>query len=367
MDDALRIAHFAPNLNFGGLQTLVRGLALQQQADGHTVSVYCWEHPSNNPAGEHALTDRGIRVAPARSRPGHPLASLLALRSDLARDRVDVLHLHNPFEYCVYGALAARLGRHTKVVVTVHGSGMFHRFGRREHIAFRVTTALSHRIVGVCREVRDAIKARYGLSDSKVGAVDNGVDTTGYLSVPTRTRGPAVAFGTVGRAAAVKNRPLLVEAFARAHESRPEIRLRTLGGSERGVADIEALVAARGVVDAVELIGYSNDVVGFLAGLDVFAFSSNAGEGIPLTVLEAIASGLPVVSTDTGGVRDVVDAVGVGWVTPIGDAEALAAAMVRVVDEPPSAEAIEHARRVVATRYSIERMAADYEALYRAL
>jgi glycosyltransferase involved in cell wall biosynthesis len=364
--DELRIVHLVPNLNFGGLQGLVRGLALCQRSQGHSVTILCWEHPSNNPEGERELAEHGIRVGPAR-RAGHPIASLRSLRADLARESIDVVHLHNPFEYCVYGAIAARLARRPKVVLTIHATAMFDRFGRVQHAAFRLSARLSDRLVGVCREVRDITSARYRFPDRKLAVVDNGIDATAFLTVPARTRGAEVAFGTVGRMAAMKNKPLLVEAFAETHRARPATRLRSLGGSEQGIAELSQLAARRGVADAVELIGFSNDVPKFLAEIDVFAFSSNAGEGIPLTVLEAIASGLPVVSTATGGVADVIAATGVGWVTPIGDADALAAAMVRAVDEPPDAEAVEHAREVVATQYSIARMAADYEALYRSL
>lgn len=174
--------------------------------------------------------------------------------------------------------------------------------------------------------------------------------------------------GTVGRMQTVKAQPLLVRAFLRALEIAPALRPRlrlVLAGDGPLRAECEALLARAGASDLAWLAGERADVPDVMRGLDCFVLPSLA-EGISNTILEAMASGLPVIATDVGGNSDLVAAGETGRIVPPGDVEALAAAIAAEAADPDRARAMGRAGRSrVLERFSLPAMVAAYEAVYR--
>ena len=126
---------------------------------------------------------------------------------------------------------------------------------------------------------------------------------------------------------------------------------------------LEQAVAALPTAQCAHVLGRRMDVARLLPAFDVFALSSKS-EGLPLVVPEAMAAGLPVVTTAVGGLPTVIDEGVTGYLTAV-DERAFAAALARLLDDPVAARAMGAAARVVAlTRYSAERMCDDYLALY---
>ena len=366
MNDELRIVHLVPHLNFGGVQEIVKGLAFAQKSRGHDVSILCWDYPGNDPETEQLLGLAGIPVAAAREDTDRRWGSLRTFRQRLPSEPIDVVHIHNPFEYCFYGALAARLRTGTKVVNTLHATAMFDRFGRKHRLFFKAGAKLTHRFVPVCQEIGDVVQTRFGIPQSKLCVVENGIDVSQFLAISDRMIRDEVIFGAVGRMSVVKNQQLLLRAFARARETHPAIRLRFLGGGAAEVRKLVALAAELGVTDVVEFCPFTHDVSGFLSEIDVFVLPSKS-EGLPISLLEAIAAGVPSIATDVGGVRKVMETTRGGRVCPSDDPDAMSDAMRAVIDDNGRYRAAAGARKAVVEHYSATRMADDYERVYRSL
>ena len=362
----LRIVHLVAHLNFGGVQEVVKGLVFAQKLRGHDVSILCWEYPGNDPETEQLLAQAGIPVAPARDDSDRRWSSLQTLRKRLPGDPIDVVHIHNPFEYCFYGALAARLRKGTKVVNTLHATAMFDRFDRKHKVFFKAGAMLTNQFVPVCQEIGDVVHTRFGISRSKLCVIDNGVDVSHFLAIPDRVRRDNVIFGAVGRMSVVKNQQLLLRAFALARATHPNIRLRFLGGGVTEVPKLAALAAELGLSEVVEFCPFAHDVSEFLSEIDVFVLPSKS-EGLPISLLEAIAAGLPSIATDVGGVRKVIEATGGGRVCPSDDPEAMSQAMRATIDDDDRYRATVKARSAVVGNYSAARMSDDYERVYRSL
>ncbi len=128
-------------------------------------------------------------------------------------------------------------------------------------------------------------------------------------------------------------------------------------------ADIEAQVDALGLRDAVVFTGWLRDVAPVYADLDVNVISS-VNEGTPVSVIESLSAGCPVVATAVGGLPDLLDGGELGALVPSGDVETLAAALIDALDNPPDPEP---ARALMLDRYSIDRLARDLDSLYRGL
>jgi glycosyltransferase involved in cell wall biosynthesis len=172
--------------------------------------------------------------------------------------------------------------------------------------------------------------------------------------------------GIVARLEPIKNHRLLLDAFARLAPARPDVDLVLVGdGSLR--AALEAQAEAAGVRGRVHFPGVVRDTPPLYRELDAFVLCSQA-EGTPMSVLEAMASGLPVASTAVGGIPYLLDEGACGRLVPRGDAAALAGALAGLLDDRGAAAGLGAAARARAVaRLSEAAMLDAYEAAYRAL
>jgi glycosyltransferase involved in cell wall biosynthesis len=368
----VRIFHLVPNLNYGGLQEVVRALALHQRRRGHCVTIGCWTNASNHREGEWELEGGGVFVLYLRRAAdgtlSHGRMSLLRhLKTQLDASKPDILHIHNPFNYYAYGVVAARAAARAKIVDTLHATAMLDHpgFGRKARFKFWAAAMLSDGLVSVSEECEAVLRAKYALPGKKLFVVENGIDVARFLAVPARSARGEVIFGAVGRMSPEKNHRILIESFALVRRNHNNVRLRFLGSGplEPGLRE---LVRNLGLEHVVTFCGFSHDVAGFLSGLDVFALSSDS-EGLPLSLLEAIASGLPVVATEVGAVPRIVQDTGTGWLCAPQNTRALVKAMESAISCSDRRERGERGRHVVAAQYSAERMTRDYDRLYQNL
>jgi sugar transferase (PEP-CTERM/EpsH1 system associated) len=173
--------------------------------------------------------------------------------------------------------------------------------------------------------------------------------------------------GTVGRMQTVKDQPTLARAFVRALELQPALRERlrlVLVGDGPLKAECEAVLAGAGARDLAWLPGERADVPAVMRGLHAFALPSLA-EGISNTILEAMASGLPVLATAVGGNGDLVAEGATGLLVSAGDVNAMARALVQLADDPVQAVAMGRSgRAAVEARFSLQAMVSAYQSLY---
>jgi len=226
--------------------------------------------------------------------------------------------------------------------------------------------------VAVADEVRASIQQLYGYPDPPL--IPNGIPTDEYAPNPDRRVQWRQAHGIephatvlthVGRFAPPKNHALLVEAFAQVRSDAP-LYLLLVGGGELENA-VREQVAALGLQERVRFLGVRADVADILRASDVFVLSSR-WEGNPMSVMEAMAAGLPVVSTAVGGVPELVRDRETGLLVPSEDAGALAQALQALVDDPAQRQAMgAAARRHAVAHFDIRHTVRGYEQLYERL
>lgn len=164
--------------------------------------------------------------------------------------------------------------------------------------------------------------------------------------------------GIVARLDAIKNHGAVIDAVNQMAQSRPDVKLVVVGDGPEAAA----LKARAG--DHVRFLGYRSDTARLMQGFDLFVLPS-FNEGISNTILEAMASGLPVIATKVGGNPELVDAGVTGELVPIGDAEAMARAIIAYASNPERARAAGRAGRAAVERhFSMEAMVAGYRGLY---
>ncbi len=240
----------------------------------------------------------------------------------------------------------------------------------------RVYSPFVQRYVTVSGDLERYLVQRVGIAPGKVRQICNGVDTERFhpaAGVPEAIAGCPFAapahrlIGSVGRMQEVKNQTLLARAFVRLLALRPAlrdtVRLVMVGdGPLRAAA--QSVLQEAGVAHLAWLPGERSDVPQVLRGLHAFVLPSLA-EGISNTILESMASGLPVVATRVGGNVELVRDGSTGELVPSGDVEALAQALLRLAGEPQRAAALGREARALALRcFSLDAMVASYADLY---
>jgi glycosyltransferase involved in cell wall biosynthesis len=319
------------------------------------------------------LRREGFPVCVLGRRPGVDWRCSWRLAQWLRREKVDLLHAHQyaPF---FYGLVARLLSPRPAVLFTEHGRAHPDYPRRKRIVMNRLLLQRRDRVVAVGEAVRQALLRNEGLPPGRVRVIFNGIDLA-----PFRANGadrPAVRreLGAsaddlvvlqVARLHDLKDHPTAVRALAAAARRRPDIRLVLVGeGAERTA--IESLVRAEGLGDRVRLLGLRTDVARLLGGADVVLLTS-ISEGIPLTLIEAMAAGLPVVSTRVGGVPEVVDDGRTGLLAPPGDPAALAEHLVRLAEQPGLREALGRSGRERAAAFSEALMHERYRQLYEGM
>ena len=356
------IVHVLSSYGVGGQERVALDLAIGQKSRGHEVSVISLAPPPDGAmAAEFAAA--GIAVGRVAKRGGLDATLVPRLALALRRRRADIVHTHNP-QALIYGAPAARLAR-AAAIHTKHGSNP----GGRGQLALRRAAArLTHAFAAVSDTTTAQARASRDVAPGKLHTVPNGIRLERYApDVEARAAarvelglGDAWVVGTVGRLDVMKNQAMLVRAMAPILSSR--VRLVIIGEGDAR-PEVEAAVGALAEPRWVVMTGRRMDVPRLVHAFDVFALSSTT-EGLPLVVPEAMAAGLPIVTTDVGGLPGVVDDQVTGLVVPV-DERALARALAALdADRERAKEMGARARRVALARFSSERMVDAYLALY---
>jgi sugar transferase (PEP-CTERM/EpsH1 system associated) len=260
-------------------------------------------------------------------------------------------------------------GEHGRDVGDLDGSNRTYQRVRRFYKPF-----VSY-YLALSRDLAQYLDGIIRVPPDKMLQVYNGVDTERFHPAPGDFVAPGCPFpraghwllGTVGRMQTVKDQPTLARAFVRALEIAPELRpcLRlVLVGDGPLRAECQAILAAAGVADLAWLPGERRDVPDVMRGLDCFVLPSLA-EGISNTILEAMASGLPVIATNVGGNADLVAAGETGEIVPAADPETLAWTIMRFAAQPEESRDMGRAgRQLVERRFSMQAMVAAYQGTY---
>lgn len=262
-------------------------------------------------------------------------------------------------------------GEHGRDVGDLDGRNRAYQRVRRFYKPF-----VSH-YIALSRDLGDYLTGPVGVPPARVSQFVNGVDTTRFQRqqaepIPGCPFDPAAHWliGTVGRMAPVKDQLMLTRAFIaliRQSADLPDLRARArlvLVGDGPLRAQCQALLDEAGLGDLAWLPGERTDVPAVMRGLHVFALPSLA-EGISNTILEAMASGLPVVATEVGGNADLVTPEVSGLLVPAADPEAMAATLLRLARDPARAAAMGEAGRArVEEDFSMRAMVGRYQGLY---
>jgi L-malate glycosyltransferase len=363
----LRVALVAPSLRLGGLERVVRDLAAGFVRRGIPTAVFVTES-----AGEYAATLRevGIPVVDCSARRPRMLRVPTRLYRRLARFRPTIIHAHSGS--WLPASLARALLRRPRLVFTDHGRYLpepRYRAVTERQIYYRQTD----RVVAVSGELAAYLQAFLNLERAP-DVVPNGVDLSEYGGrEPSRRAELRGSWGlkddrdilavAVGRLETVKNHEGMLEAVALARSTAPGLRLAIVG-----MGGLEAALRQRAVALGLEhdvlFLGHRRDVADCLAAADVFV-SASTSEGLPISLLEAMGAGLPIVTTAVGGIPDALGTPPAGVLVPAGQPDALAEALADLATDPRRRAELGRAASLRSREFGLDACVEAYLEVYR--
>jgi lipopolysaccharide/colanic/teichoic acid biosynthesis glycosyltransferase/glycosyltransferase involved in cell wall biosynthesis len=380
----IKIVRVIARLNIGGPAIHVTNLSAGLDPSRfESLLVTGTENPGEGSLLNAALA-RGIRPVVIREIVGEAslkprdLTALIALYRLMRAERPQIVHTHTA-KAGFLGRLAARLAGVPLVLHTYHGHVLHGYYGplktRLLRGLERALAPMTDRIIAVSEQVK-ADLVGYGIArPAKISVIRLGFDLEPFLNSETHRgtlRGElgldngARLVGIVGRIFPIKNHRLFLEAAALVAGKEASARFVVVGD---GILRPEMEEHARrlGIGDRVVFTGWRHDLPRIYPDLDVLVVSSK-NEGTPVSAIEAMASGCPVVATRVGGLPDLIDEGTTGSLVPPEDAPALADAILRMLRNRDAARRMGQAARAqVSEQFRVERLICDLEGLYTEL
>lgn len=367
------VVHVIHRFDTGGLENGVVNLInhMPRQAFRHAVVAL-----TEVTDFKRRLNDADVRCFALKKVPGHGARLYPAFWRLLRELRPAVVHTRNlgPLEMQPAAWAAG-------VRVRIHGEhgrdvGDFDGSNRKLQRMRRLYAPFVTRYVALSRDLSDYLNDRVGIAPRRIAQIYNGVDADRFHPRTADTAPPAgwpfatgcFVFGTVGRMQTVKHQTLLARAFVRAVAQAPAELAARMGlclvGEGPLRTECATILQDAGLTDRCWLPGERSDIPDLMRGFNAFILPS-LGEGISNTVLEAMASGLPVIATAVGGNPELVTDPVTGHVVASDDVHAMATAMLAMASNQARASAMGRAGRSdVERRFSMQAMVAAYQQLY---
>lgn len=364
------IAHVLHRLYLAGAEVLAAELS-RKLSDRYRFVFFCLDEVG--PLGE-TLTDEGFTVVNLGRQPGVDLRVAGRMKNAVHEHGVDLLHAHQytPFFYASLSrGLPMLRSKQPAILFTEHGRHYPDQRKTKRVLANRFLLGKHDRVTAVGEFIKQALVDNEGIAADRIDVIHNGIDPArfaqGDRAAARRLLGIAddeLAILQVARLHPVKDHVTAIRAMADVVKQVPKARLLLVGdGACR--ANLEALISKRNLQAHVTLVGVRDDVPALMPAADVFLLSS-LSEGISVTLLEAMATGLPIAATDVGGNSEVVRHDHTGLLSPRQDAPALARNLITLLSNPDKRTAFGQAGKTrLLEQFTQAQMHHNYAQLYQ--
>ena len=365
LTDRIRIGHVIGWLHFGGKENGIVNLV--NSLDSDVFENYIFSFVERGPLAARVIPEC-CQVIELGGRLGGDYQLYVKLARAFRKHQIHIAHTHS-WATLLEGIVGAKVAG---VPIIVHGEHGTIKDNTNIHLYIqRLLWNIADQVLSVSETLRDNLHASVGFPKERIRVINNGVDMSRFriahdgnvykakLGFPS----DSVGFGAIGRLVPVKCFPMLLEASAMIFDKVPNSYLVIVGDGPLG-GELKAMVRSRNIADRVKFLGWRPDVPDILKALDVFVCSSES-EGMSNTILEAMASGIPVVATAVGGNAELVVDGETGLLVESTDPKILASAVVRLLaNQELRLRMGAIGRRRVEECFSLEAMTRNYAKFY---
>ena len=297
----MNIVQIIPMFGLAGAETMCENLTYELVELGHKVTVISlYDYHS---AITERLENAGVDIRYLGKKRGLDLSMIRKIKRVLKDTKADVAHTHlYSIEYAVPAAILAGVKHRVHTVHNVAEKENGKKARKLNKFFFKHCHVIP---VALSELIRDSIAKEYGINKNKIPVIYNGIDLSKCLPKTDYSICGNFKILHIGRFSEQKNHIGLVKAFKLFHDKHINSELWLIGDGEKK-AEIEKHVEDNGLVSSVKFLGLQSNVYGYLHDADIFTLPSNY-EGIPMTLIEAMGTGLPIVATAVGGVPDMLD------------------------------------------------------------
>lgn len=354
----MKIVQVMPEFGLAGAETMCENLTYELKKQGHEVviiSIYDYHS---------AITERlekaGIEIRYLGKKPGLDISLIGKIKKVLKEVRPDVVHTHR---YCAqYAVPAAILAKVKRRVHTVHNVALKEntKYARRLNRFFFKRCSLTP--VALSELIKETIVEEYKISDEKIPIIYNGINLSKCVAKKEYSTNDNLKILHIGRFSEQKNHKGLIDAFKLFREEKPNSELWLIGDGPLK-EEIEEYAKENGLYSSVKFLGLQSNVYGFLHEADIFTLPS-IYEGIPMTLIEAMGTGLPIVATEVGGIPNMLTNNESAILTPV-DSEEIAKAFVRLANDAELRQRLGKNALARSSEFSAQKMADKYIRLYQ--
>jgi sugar transferase (PEP-CTERM/EpsH1 system associated) len=365
--EALHVTHVVLSLDVGGLE---RGLINQIREGlklGEKISVICLERPGT--LASH-LVEMKVPILCLDKQPGIRVGLIGRLKQIFRELQPDVVHTHQ-IGGLLYAGPAARRAGAPIVVHTEHGKENYAGSWRRRWLG-RLSGRYAARMFCLSEDLAAALRQSRIVPGEKIVVIPNGIDPSRFQrngkGAALRKLLPREArvVGTVGRLTEIKRQDVLLRGFAQLRQKLPQAHLVIVGDGPL-MDSLRQLSADLDLDSCVHFAGYQQEPEPFYEIMDAFALTSRS-EGMPQTIMESFAAGVPVVASRVGGIPEMIEDGRNGLLFTGGDETGLAQALERVLCDSELARRLrESAQTTVEESFDVRRMAEDYHRHFQQL
>lgn len=295
----MKIIQVMPDFGLAGAETMVENLSCGLAAEGHDVLVISFF--DLHTAITERIENRGIKIEYLGKKRGFDPSIVSKMRKIIKAYQPDVIHTHR---YVLPYAFLASMGLKAKRVHTVHSVAQKEQTKAGKNINRVLFRHFNVVPVALSEEVQKTIHEVYGLPEKKIPVIFNGIDLSRCIVKECYARQKNFTVLHIGRFMEVKNHELLLKSFARFKGRHSDARLQLLGDGELK-ENMMQLAGQLNIADAVEFAGLQSNVYPWLHNADGFILPSKF-EGMPMTLIEAMGTGLPIIASDVGGIPDML-------------------------------------------------------------
>ena len=307
----MKILQVIPYFCFGGAETMCENLTYALAEMGHQVTVVSL-YDDRTPIARR-MEEAGVRILYLDKKLGLDLSMIPKLTKIFRQEKPDVVHTH--LTVIKYAVMAAKLAGVKRCVHTVNNVAQEEAEGRLQKIQTTFFFKLGWSVpVALSPEVRRTIVSFYGLSEEKVPMIYNGVDLGKCCPKEYYRLAEPAQLLHIGRFTEQKNHKGLLEAFALVEKSFPDCCLKLIGDGDLE-EETKQYAESLGIREKVIFLGNQTNVYQFLQEADIFLLPSKF-EGMPMTIIDAMGTGLPVVASAVGGVPDMLEDGESGMLVP---------------------------------------------------
>ena len=354
----MKILQVIPYFCFGGAETMCENLTYALTRMGHTVTVVSL-YDERTPIARR-MEENGVRIRYLDKKLGLDLSMITKLMKIMKEETPDVVHTH--LNVTKYAVPAARLCGIRRCVHTVHNVAQEEAENSQQKIVNAISFKLGWSVpVALSPEVKRTIASFYGLPEEKIPMIYNGVDLHRCLPKASYELSEPVQLLHIGRFNHQKNHKGLLDAFRLVLEKYPDCILNLLGDGELQ-EETEHYASQLGIREKIVFHGSQSDVYPYLQKADVFLLPSNF-EGMPMTIIEAMGTGLPIVASAVGGVPDMLEHDVSGILVPC-EPEAVTQAVLRLLEDEGFRKCLGTNARQESRKFGAEHMAQCYYDLY---